>query len=249
MTGVSGTGTSGGGLPRWIPISTLTCAWARAVEPMTAATANTASIIIFRSMWRSMCRFLPWLRAGFLPERLEQIGERAPLDQPAELRLVVVDEAHSVDGNVVDCPAVLGTVEAVRDVYLRALRGHQLGADAGLNAVHPLTEVADGLARIGLDLVQVGNGDQVREESDELFLVRGGEHVEAFTQRSPRHLTEVEETFRGLADVRSPIVGRYHLGRGRAVLRNDPLNRRLHRFRGAGRPRESPRGQQGEGRG
>src|SRR5712691_608131 len=44
MTGLSGTATSGGGLPRWIPISTLTCAWARPAEPRTAAITNPASI-------------------------------------------------------------------------------------------------------------------------------------------------------------------------------------------------------------
>src|ERR1700693_3893491 len=142
------------------------------------------------------------LGADLLAELLEQVGERAALQDAVELGLVAAHEADALDVDVVDGPAAVRAVQPVSERDLGALRRHHTGLHRGFVAVDLLAGICKGLARELLDPAQVRVGDEGAEETDELLLLGRRRLGPRAAQRALGHIFEVEE---GLGDL--PNVG------------------------------------------
>src|SRR5204863_2796021 len=102
-------------------------------------------------------------------EPADELVERGGPDDLVELGAVVGDEAHVLDEDVVDQPALAALEEPRLDGDLGALLGDDPRAHDGAVAVHGLADVADLLAAVLVDPRDVAALEQVGEELDELF--------------------------------------------------------------------------------
>src|SRR5262249_18732835 len=100
---------------------------------------------------------------------LHEVGVGRRLDDLVELRAIVGDEAHALDADVVDEPALAPPEETVLDGDLGAVLGDDLRRHRRRVAVHPLASVDDLLAAVHLDLRDVRALEQIAEEEDELL--------------------------------------------------------------------------------
>src|SRR3989441_7770784 len=124
-------------------------------------------------------------------ESLDEFLVGGGADDPVELRPVVADEAHVLDGDVVDEPPFSALEHLRFDRYLGALLGDDLGAHNRVIAVDQFARILDLLAAVEVDLRDIGALEEIGEELHELLSFR----------RRPLLPVNAERPLGGLVDV------------------------------------------------
>src|SRR5262245_35933323 len=139
-------------------------------------------------------------------EPLEQLLEGRGADDAVELGAVVADQAHVLDADVVNKPAVALLTHLRLDGHLGALARQHLRAHGRVLAVDRLVRVVQLLAPVEVDLRDVGALEKVGEHLDELLLFRARTSVPVLAEGTLGGLVHVEDLFRHLPD-RDSLVG------------------------------------------
>src|SRR5260370_13984089 len=141
---------------------------------------------------RSLRRRLGTLVSLGLEPR-DQLLERRARDDRVELGAVVGDEAHALDVHVVGAPALALREHLVVHGHLGALPRDDPRAHRDEIAVRDLAGVEDALARVALDLGDVGALEEIAEEPDELVALGRRARRPVTAERALRDRGEVED--------------------------------------------------------
>src|SRR5580765_213360 len=140
------------------------------------------------------------------PELLDEILERAGLNDLVELGAVVRDQADAFDVDVVHEPSVALLEQPVVDGDLGAVLRDDAGGHGRGLPVHALARVPDLLAAVQLDLRDVRALEEIAEEGDELRTLLVGQRLPVAGERAARDLAPVEDVIGDLPH-RAPPFG------------------------------------------
>src|SRR6266571_1452944 len=200
-------------------------------------------------------------RASALPRRrrarlvllgaqpLQEARVRRGPDRLVELSAVVRDEAHALDGHVVDEPAPVAPVHPVLDRDLGALLRDEPRANAGGVVRGRVTQVDDALAAVGLELADVRALQQVGEQPRDLVALVRRAPLPVGAETASSDLGEVEGLVRDLPHG-DPALGRPRVLAKIRVLEDadDLVDRRAELVGRRARPRRYRPGEDEDGR-